>query len=89
MKRIIMFYGKTCIDNTRIMSWIEKLERNGFKFEKLETWKNEEGAKRVREYSDLMIKGCGRDTIVPSFIDGKRVLCNPRSFEELEKWVNG
>jgi len=84
---IIMFYGASCPDSMAAMPWVEKLEKEGFEFKKIETWEHPANEKIVEKYSKILTKTCGRDTIVPSFIDGNRVLCEPHSYEELKKWI--
>lgn len=81
---LLEFYGRECIHCMKMAPLIDKLEKEtGIIIKRLETWHNEENAKKLKEYDD---GSCGG---VPFFINtetGEKV-CGEMNFEELKKWA--
>lgn len=90
MKTYLYFYGAGCPDCARVSPWVSKLEGDeDYSFEWLEVWDRPENEARKAEYANLFTEEYGRATIVPAFVDveAQRVLCDPRTSEELETWL--
>ena len=92
MKKILFFYGNGCPDCTRVSPWMKRLEAEEIvTFERLGVWNEPENEARKQQYDDLFIQAYGRATIVPAFVDPnqQRVLCDPKTPEELKEWIQG
>lgn len=90
MKKIIMFHGREC-PHCRVMHPIvDKLIEEGMDIEKLEVWHDDNNADEMRKFSEVIMKACGTDLGVPTFLDkeGNRAICGEVSYAELKKWIN-
>ena len=90
MKKIIEFYGEGCPDCIVIAPAVEKLKKEEeIELKELEVWNNEENSKKMEGLKYLYDKECNGNFVVPSFYDaeGDRLLCEPRTYEELHSWV--
>jgi thiol-disulfide isomerase/thioredoxin len=90
MKKIIMFHGREC-PHCRVMHPIvDRLIAEGCRIEKLEVWHDENNAKKMRDFSDIIRAASGGDLPVPTFLDqaGKRAICGEMSYEDLKQWIN-
>lgn len=90
MKKLLYFYGEGCPDCRRVSPWVDRIEADGqVACECFEVWNSPENEARKKEYSAWFTSAYGRDTIVPALVDaaGERVLCDPRTFDELREWV--
>jgi len=92
-KKILMFYDKSCLDSEMIMPLIKRINERPdkeFEIELHEVWKDEDSKKLHKKYSQLLKRECGRDSVIPSFLDieGNRALCGPTP-EKLMEWLFG
>lgn len=89
MEKIIMFHGASCPHCHHMMPIVDKLIKEGFKFDKLEVWENAENAKKMREMKDIIIPACGDGLGVPAFVnpEKRKAICGESSYEELKKWI--
>ena len=61
MKKIIMFHGREC-PHCRVMHPIvDRLIAEGCRIEKLEVWHDENNAKKMRDFSDIIRAASGGD----------------------------
>ena len=82
---LMEFYGKECPHCVRMAPIVEKMKGEGIEIEQIETWHNEENAKKLKEID----KGyCGG---VPFFIntDSKKYICGGTDEETLRAWAKG
>ena len=82
---LLEFYGKECPHCVTMMPMIDRLVAEGFKIEKLETWHNNENAKKLEKYDRGLCGG------VPFFFntDSKHFICGETDEETLRKWAKG
>lgn len=86
MSHLIEFYGKECPHCIHMAPMIEQLEKElDIKIEKLETWHNEENAKKQEEFDKGLCGG------VPFFYntESKKFLCGSSEYEQLKNWALG
>ena len=84
MSNLLFFYGTECPHCERMQSLVEQLEKeSSVKFEKYETWHNEENAKKMEEYDKNYCGG------VPFFYntDTNDWICGEVSYEKLMDWA--
>jgi len=89
-KKIIMFHGKECPHCAVMRSLADKLAKEeGIEVKKLEVWHDKENVDKMREYKDIIIKGCGGELGVPAFVDEENnsAFCGEQPYEELKKWA--
>ncbi len=79
------FYGDGCPHCHDVMPFVDKLIEEGEKIEKLETWKNEENAKKLEEIDNGKCGG------VPFFYneESKAFICGSTTEENIRKWAAG
>lgn len=90
MKKIIMFYGQEC-PHCRVMHPIvDQLVAEGYDFEKLEVWHDENNAEKMRGFSTIIDEASGGGLPVPTFLDvaGERAICGEMPYDDLKKWIN-
>lgn len=83
---LIEFYGNECPHCQKMLSLVERLEREeGVKIEKYEVWHNEENLKKLQEYNRGLCEG------VPFFFsaDTKKFICGETTYENLKMWAKG
>lgn len=82
---LLEFYGKECPHCVTMMPMIEKLIGEGFAIERLETWHNDENAKKLEKYDRGLCGG------VPFFYntDSKQFICGESDEETVRKWAKG
>ena len=81
---LIEFYGRECIHCMKMAPLLDKLEKEaGIKLERLETWHNEENAKKLQDYSKGVCAG------VPFFINTEtnEAICGEASYEDIKFWA--
>jgi thiol-disulfide isomerase/thioredoxin len=83
---LLFFYGTECVHCHKMEPLVDRLEEDiGAKFDRLETWHNEENA----AYLESLDKGfCGG---VPFFYNLKsgKWICGETDYESLKKWAQG
>ena len=82
---LLEFYGAECGHCLKMMPMIDRLIAEGIAIEKLETWHNEENARKLAEYD----RGyCGG---VPFFYntESKHWICGEEEEETIRRWANG
>ncbi len=82
---LLEFYGLECPHCITMEPLLKRLEKEGFKFERFETWHNAENKLKLWDYD----KGfCGG---VPFFFNTEsgKWICGETSFEELKAWAQG
>jgi len=93
VKKIIMFYGKGCLNAIVMMPVLTGMNRNGkYKFEFVEIWHDKEGQKIKEKYQEIInltIKK-GKENSVPVFVDeeNKKAIYSP-DVETLLAWLEG
>jgi len=89
MAKIIMFHGASCPHCHHMMPIVEKLEKEGVDIEKKEVWENEQNAKEMRKFKDIIIPACGDGLGVPAFVntDKNKAMCGEKSYGELKQWL--
>lgn len=86
MSHLIEFYGTECPHCIHMKPLVEQLEKElDLKVEKLETWHNEENAKKQEEFDKGLCGG------VPFLYntESKKFLCGASEYEQLKKWALG
>lgn len=89
---VIEFYGETCPHCISMKPVIEDIEKHtGAKIEKLEVWNNEENARKMEQYNDIIGEACGGLPGVPAFVnvDTKQALCGAHDKEEIIQLLSG
>ena len=89
---VIEFYGETCPHCMAMKPVIEELEKDtGAKIEKLEVWNNEENARKMEEYNDIIGEACGGLPGVPAFVntETKQALCGAHDKEDIILLMEG
>lgn len=87
---LIKFYGEDCGFCKQMAPLVEKLESElGVKVERLETWKNDENAKKLQEMDEQYNGGSCKG--VPFFVntESKKVICGATTYEHLRDWAEG
>lgn len=82
---LLEFYGEEC-PHCRVMApLVEKLEKEGFKVQRYETWHNAENAKKQGEYDTGLCGG------VPFFYntESKEFICGSTEYKNLKLWAEG
>ena len=82
---LLEFFGAECPHCLTVAPVVERLKKEGFAIEQLETWHNEENARKFTEHD----KGfCGG---VPFFINTEsgKWICGSESYEALRAWAEG
>ena len=82
---LLEFYGTECPHCRRMEPLIAKLETEGHKVERFETWHDEKNAKKLEEYD----RGyCGG---VPFFFntDSGKWICGATDYDSLKAWAEG
>ncbi len=89
MKKIIFFYGKECPHCHKMQPLVDKLKEEGIEVEKLEVWRDEKNAKKMRKFTEKIKKACGGEFGVPAYVDeeNNRANCGEMPYEELKKWA--
>lgn len=75
---IIEFYGETCPHCIAMKPIVAEVEKEtGVEIEKLEAWNNDENAKKMEAYRDIISEACGGLPGVPAFVntETKQALC--------------
>lgn len=77
------FYGTECPHCHTMLPIVEKLNKEGIKIEILETWHNDENAKKLETFD---IGLCGG---VPFFYDAetKKFICGETTEEHIREWA--
>lgn len=91
MAKLIMFHGRECPHCVRMMSLVEKLEKEtGIKLEKLEVWHDEKNADLMRSYRELIAPKCGGQLRTPTFMNTETndIMCGEVEYEELKDWAS-
>ena len=85
-----MFHGRECPHCHIMQHIVDKLIEEGANIEKLEVWHDENNAKEMRKFSEVIMPVCGGDLGVPAFLDkeGNRAICGELSYIELKEWIN-
>jgi len=86
---IIMFHGASCPHCHHMMPIVDELKNEGFNIEKKEVWENEQNAREMRKFKDIIIPACGDGLGVPAFIntDKNKAICGEKSYEQLKEWL--
>ncbi len=82
---LLEFYGLECPHCVAMEPHLERLEKEGFKVERFETWHNAENRLKSWDYD----KGyCGG---VPFFYntESKKWICGEAGYDELKAWAEG
>jgi len=79
------FYGETCPHCIEMMPLLDKLEKEGYKVERLEVWNNPDNAKTLEKYDKGLCGG------VPFFYNTEsgEHICGSTDFESLKSWAEG
>ncbi len=82
---LMEFYGTECPHCIKMQPLVEKLEKEGFKIERYETWHHEKNAELFDKYDK------GRCGGVPFFVntDTDEIICGETDYAELKKWAQG
>jgi thiol-disulfide isomerase/thioredoxin len=79
------FYGTECPHCHTMMPLVDKMIAEGISIEKLETWHNEENAKKFEAFDTGLCGG------VPFFYndENKKFICGETTEEHLIEWMEG
>ena len=79
------FYGTECPHCHTMLPIVEKLNKEGHKIEILETWHNEENAKKLETFDTGLCGG------VPFFYNAttKKFICGETTEEHVREWLEG
>lgn len=82
---LLEFYGAECPHCVTIAPIVDRLKKEGYAIEQLETWHNRENAEKQKQYDKGLCGG------VPFFIntDSGKWLCGGESYEGLLAWAQG
>jgi thiol-disulfide isomerase/thioredoxin len=89
---VIEFYGETCPHCMAMKPVVAEIEKEtGHKIEKLEVWNNEENARKMEEFEDIISEACGGMAGVPAFVnvDTKQSLCGAHDKEDIIMLMEG
>lgn len=82
---LLEFYGAECPHCLEVAPIVDRLISEGLAIERLETWHNEENAKKLAEIDRGLCGG------VPFFYntESKQYICGADSYEALKAWAEG
>ena len=82
---LLEFYGEECSHCQTMRPLVERLEKEGFKVEKYETWHDAENKLKLWDLDKGYCDG------VPFFIntDSNKFICGEAGYEDLRSWAEG
>ncbi|MEM2943729.1 MAG: hypothetical protein QW087_03200 [Methanomassiliicoccales archaeon] len=89
--RLIWFYGRECPHCRAVRPLVKLLKDElGIEIEELEVWHDEDNARLMRKYAEVISKACGGDLGVPAFYNERtgKALCGKVTIEKLRQWAS-